>query len=66
MHRRVKPSDFFLLRTPRLPIENFDKIGSHGSEKEFWEFALKYLKDPQILDAIGIASKYSKDLTGNL
>ncbi len=57
MHRRVKPSDFFLLRTPRLPIENFDKIGSHGSEKEFWEFALKYLKDPQILDAIGIASK---------
>lgn len=57
MHRKVKPADFFLIRSPRLPLSLFDKINSQNSEKDFWHFVVLLLKDPQILDAIAIASQ---------
>ncbi|CDS93012.1 putative Lantibiotic dehydratase domain protein [Sphingobacterium sp. PM2-P1-29] len=57
MHRRIKPTDFFLVRSPRLSINLLNEINSHNTEKAFWTQAVKILSDPQILDALAIASE---------
>ncbi|WP_286850812.1 MULTISPECIES: lantibiotic dehydratase [Sphingobacterium] len=57
MYRLVKPADFFIIRNPRLSISFFDRVNNCKTELEFWDFIVEFFKDPQLLDAIAIASQ---------
>lgn len=56
MASRFNPIDFFLLRAPRLPSCTLSKLNCFERKEELWEYIRTSLKDPELLDAIYIAS----------
>lgn len=56
MGPRFRPYNYFLLRAPRLPSSIIEEMNGLGSKVEVWNFVREFLKDPQFLDAIYLAS----------
>lgn len=56
MFKEVKPADFFIVRNPRFSIVTWDLINNFHTAESFWKFAIELLADPQVFDAITIAS----------
>ncbi|PAJ72841.1 lantibiotic dehydratase [Pseudoalteromonas sp. NBT06-2] len=50
----VKHQDFFVIRTPRLPIDNLKLLGT--SKKQTQKVLEDWIKDPQIQEALYLAS----------
>src|SRR5690606_15084456 len=57
MASRFSPLDFFLLRAPRLPSCTLSRLNSFESKEELWDYIRTSLQDPELLDAIYIASE---------
>ncbi|TYR37423.1 hypothetical protein FXV77_05310 [Sphingobacterium phlebotomi] len=53
---RFKAYNFFLLRAPRLTSDILHEMNGFGSKADVWNFIREFLKDPQFLDAIYLAS----------
>ncbi|WP_411972208.1 lantibiotic dehydratase [Sphingobacterium sp. Lzh-3] len=56
MFKEVKPADFFIVRNPRFSNVTWDLINNCHTAESFWQFATELLADPQVFDAITIAS----------
>lgn len=63
MFNEVRPADFFIVRNPRFSNVTWDLINDCHTAESFWQFATELLEDPQVFDAITIASV---DLAGHL
>lgn len=57
MTAKFKDFNFFLLRTPRLPSSVIQELNGIDSKEETWVYMNKLLSDPDMLDAIYIASE---------
>lgn len=53
----LKDLDFFLLRTPRLPSSVIHKLNGFDNKEAAWAYVNELLLDPEILDAIYLASE---------
>lgn len=57
MEPGFKALDFFLLRTPRLPSSVIHKLNGFDNKEAAWAYVNELLLDPEILDAIYLASE---------
>lgn len=57
MTRKFKAFDFYLLRVPRLSSEVVHEINGFENKGDAWNSIVKLLEDPEILDAIYLASE---------
>ena len=57
MALKFKAFDFYLLRVPRLSSEVIHKINGFENKGEAWKHIVKLLADPEVLDAIYLASE---------
>ncbi|SKB88625.1 Lantibiotic dehydratase, C terminus [Parapedobacter luteus] len=57
MTPRFRDFNFFLLRTPRLPSSVIHRLNRLDSKEDAWNYVNSLLLNPEILDAIYVASE---------
>lgn len=56
MASKIRAFDFYLLRVPRLSSEVARKLNGFSNNEEAWNYIVDLLNDPEILDALYLAS----------